>query len=693
MEGIYRELFALREAKVALDRVVMIAPAHVQNFIAGHNTTASSGRNRGVGSALSGTSLSKRATTASARKEQVNRFSAFSATSAVGGGDRGGRAGDVAAARARAGGAGTKRLSTRRVLAELQLDPDLPLPLPTFPGHGHIKALGGVVQQEQRLQQAGVHRRRSNNKRPLHEDGLPKNLKHTSSDIKVAEVQQHHGYFVPGVVTPRQRQSHGLPRELRAISTVPTPEQRPLRAASSGGKRRRVRSRPSAASIKSATATATRSGLQEAAVMSENRRVRVSSPRPDPGSAAAVALSREQRRYTSQAVDELRKEMRQREGRLERELDRLRRSRSQGAGPTSPSAFGGASDREPSKAVSKDAAAGGRGGAVLANRGRGSRGRRPLPRAPASRKKPAVASSAPVEEGNDRRREEPDSSQPAKTVDAQAQTADDRVHLFLHPPPTIGDALRTAADKRQAVPKAVPANKCNDQAQQTRRGMDHGGSRYFDDASFTSSSVSEGDVGLGGRLRGGRHESPPPPVVFIEGEGRNAAWRPSDDDRLLRGGGGGNGGGSLRSGGVTSGAGAEVMREVVDGGNARLVLISAAEDKGAVADSGPRTIRVTNGRLEASASESEQFAAGLHDDVWVELAGMLGLSASEPSAAGLSNTSAPAEPPPAGEEVKPLTKVPMVSPELLDLMREVVGQQRDMGEERSALLQVEPCLF
>ncbi|CAN0078765.1 unnamed protein product, partial [Hapterophycus canaliculatus] len=371
IEGIHRELFALREAKLAIDGVVMSTAVDPQDPIAAHRTTSSSGRRKVVGGALGGTGLSKRSATTRAikgRTQQAHRVSASSVTAAVRGSGRGGRAVDMAASRAMAGGAGTKRSSARRVLAEVQLDPDLPLPLPTFPGNGNVNTLEGVVKWQQQLHQVGSHGQHSNFTQPLRTNGLPGDLKHKGTNVKLAEVHRH-GYFVPGVVAPRQRQSHGLPQELRAISTVPTPEKRPAKATSSSGKRRRLHSRSSAASIKRGTTSALPLGPQAPAITSEARRVVLSSARPDPGSAAAMALSREQRRYTSQAVDELRKEMREREDRLERELDRLIRSRSPRVGKGAPAAFGGASSREPPKVVAKAGAAGGRSGAASATRG------------------------------------------------------------------------------------------------------------------------------------------------------------------------------------------------------------------------------------------------------------------------------------------------------------------------------------
>ncbi|CAN0206985.1 unnamed protein product [Scytosiphon promiscuus] len=686
VEGIHQDLVALREAKLALDHVVMISSANLEDPIVERSTRAKCGTRWNIGSAQGGTGLSRRA---EGRYEQVHRSRGSSVTFAMQGGSMGGRAGDVATARAQAGDIGTKRSTGRRVLAEIQLDPDLPLPLPTFPGNGSRNTLRGVEQQ-QRVNEVDGKGQYSHNKQPQKTDDPPVGTKNAHQGVKSPEVHDH-GYYIPGIVTPRQRQSHGLPQELRAISTVPTLEERPIQAAGSG-KRRRMSARPRAASIRTGTATTPLRGPQAAAATSGYRRVGASSPRPDPGSEAAMVLSREQRRYTRRAVNELKKEMREREGRLERELDKLRRSRLQRVKSASPSAFGDASGREPLKVLPKSAPAGGRSGAGFARGGRGPEGRRPLPSALVSQKNQAAAPSLPADEKNERRRERnPESSQPvnksAEMIDAQAQTANDRVHLFLHPEPSIEDVLRTAADERRPIRKEVLTSKSIAQVQKTRRGMVCGHRRSFDDTSFTSSSVSERDSGLSHRLGNGRRESPPPPVVFIEGEGRNASWRPSDDDRLLRRDRGGNGDKTFRRGGTTSSARADVIREVGDAGDTRLVLITAAEDKEEVVNSKPQAVRVSTEGLEAASSTAQQLAAGEHNAAWVELAGLLGLSASEPTGTGLSRTLAPAVQPSAGKTERPLTNASVVYPELVGFMREIVGQQRDMGQERSALLQ------
>jgi len=269
-----------------------------------------------------------------------------------------------------------------------------------------------------------------------------------------------------------------------------------------------------------------------------------------------------------------------------------------------------------------------------------------------------------------------------ETADAQAQTAADGVQLFLHPQPSVRSALRPAENQRRRPPPPPPkaaATASHARAQQVGRTVassyDDGDSYYDDDGSFASSSVSEGygaQGGGGGRIRE-RRLLPPPPVVFIEGEGRNASWRPSDDDRL---------------------------------GDTRLILTAAAtqgdgngdEKLGGPGDASPDAleIRLTTGRLEATAdSEPEKLgqSEGGQDDVWVELAGMLAVTASDPTA-GQPSPSVAATAAAATEGGSASSaEVPAVSQELVGLMREVVGQQKEMGEERSALMQVRKEAF
>ena len=728
MEGIHRELFALREAKLALDQVVAPAPVGLQRQTTELETSSSARRKR----------LSKPAATSVAGGTERYQRSSISAAAAARATGRGGRAGDVAAAlsaaaatRARGGG-GTRRSSGRRALAELQVDPDLPLPLPTFPSRG--KFLGGDAEQPhsvQGKQNNATHQQQQ--QRPVG-DPKPGRSGGDRGDPAGAD-DPFHGYYVPGVVSPRQRQSHGLPRELRAISTIPTPEKRVPPAARRGGaratavtgQRRRVRSRSSTA-VAAAAATGgvkTRAApprpsapapASAAAATSEARGgggVRSRRP-PEPGSAAALASAREQRRVTIQAVDELRKEMLEREGRLERELDTLRRTRSDRAALAGATAAGN-SGPAPKAAPPVPAATnvGGKRRAASTSRGRPSKGGRPSSRPAATAKAKAKAKKYPVSGrvlgGEKRERDDDDGNnlpqesaarpvaRPVETADAQAQTATDGVRLFLQPQPAVRDAFRAAEGRRRTSPRRMPASVSAAQAQQT--GTD------ADDGSSTASTSAGDGSSLDPRIGGRRLLSPPPPVVFIEGEGRNVSWQPADDDRLLRLDGGSTGrlaglrgGGTARSGG--GGGSTEEIQGGFDGGDAELTFVAdtggggGRENETAGEENASPETRATRGRtgrLEVAGSEPEGLAAGVQDDdVWVELAGMLALSASESPAGQQSNELASTETPAAagGAAATPLEQKPAVSPELLALMREVVGQQKEMGEERSALMQV-----
>eukprot|EP00752_Nemacystus_decipiens_P005969 g5391.t1 len=682
VERIHRELFALREAKLALDQVVAPTPAGPQHQPTELGNTSYT-RRRG---------LSKLAATAvesgTGRRYQRSSVSAGAAAVAAGATSRGGRAGDVAAAlsaaaatRTRGGGSGTGRSSGRRALAELQVDPDLPLPLPTFPGRGRF--LGGDAEQPL-SDQAKQTNASQGRRRPAGDPKPPR-----SGDVDPAEADGNfHGYYVPGVVSPRQRQSHGLPRELRAISTIPTPEKRLPPAAggaaraSGAGQRRRMRSRSTVnatdgVKTRAAPPRPSAPGSSGAATTSQTRGGGgAPSRRPEPGSAAALASAREQRRVTIQAVDELRKEMREREGRLERELDRLRQARSEHAALAGATAAGD-SDSAQKAAPPAPANVGGKRRAASKIRGRPRKERPPATKV----KKYLVSGRVLGDEKREERDDDEDSPsappavRPVETADAQAQTASDGVQLFLQPRPAVRDAFRAAEDQGRPLSNRVPASVSMASAQQTGR-------TNVGDGPSTSSSASDGDDSGPGRRFGGWRLSPPPPVVFVEGEGRNVSWRPADDDRLLRPAG-------------ASGESEEAIRVGVD---AKLVLTADAEGGGGKeneaageenASPETRGIQVTNGRLEVAGSESEMLAAGVQDDVWVELAGMLALSASQSPAGQQSNELASTDAPAAtaGKAVAPFPEQPAVSPELLNLMREVVGQQKEMGEERSALMQ------
>ncbi|CAB1120263.1 unnamed protein product [Ectocarpus sp. CCAP 1310/34] len=610
-------------------------------------------------------------------------------------GTRGGRAGDVAAAAVAAAGGVTRRPSDRRALVEMQVDPDRPLPLPTFPGHG--KLLGG---------EAKHHSNKHQQQQAPSGNNLPGDLKHPGSGGGGGEADQpggghYHGYFVPGVVAPRQRQSHGLPRELRAISTIPTPEKRSASRATASaiGQRRRVRSRSALAQPPSARRAAAvpaapplpRQSAEATAIGPGNGGYGVSTSRPDSGSAAALASARDQRMSARRAVDALRKEMLEREARLERELDRLRDLRSQRTAPAAGAETGPAPKAAPAPKATPAPAIGRRRGptasaAAAGGGGAASRGRRRAPpssRVQAPTEKPAVAGAVAGAVSRDSADEEAEGadndgdeggrgSRPVarsvETADAQAQTAADGVQLYLHPQPAIRKALRLGAN--QPSPKGHAAGAHH---QQTRSAGNVVEEHYLDDASFLSLSRQ-----LGGR----RHVSPPGPVVFVEGEGRNRSWRPADDDRLLRG----EGGSSAAAFGATSATGAGGAEDL-DGGDARLILAAKEGGREEDDDGRPeRDIRLTTGRLEAAAVAPESVQNG----AWVELAGMLAMSAAPPTARpSISETpSGEGE----GQAGKNSTEAAAASPELLDLMREVVGQQREMGEERSALMQARGAL-
>lgn len=701
MEGIYRELFALRETKLVLDQEVMPAPADLQPPSKQLNTARSS-RRQDVGGAPG---VSKRGISTFEDTSMRNPRSSRSAGEQVlRAGNASARVDDVAtmATQARSSGGRPKRPNERRVLAEILVDPDLPLPLPTFDG----TFLGGVAQQ----QSGNKVLDRNSNQQPRlpagsrPDDPKPANL---GGGGTTAVENFHHGYFVPGVVAPRQRQSHSLPQELRAISTTPTPERRlPSSNAGAGppgtGKRYRVRSRSSSTPTSRGTSPLPRPPASAAAAALEKHEGRVSTSRPEPGSAAALASAREQRRYTSRAVDELRQEMREREGRLEQELDRLRQSRSQ---RTAPAMTTPAVDSEPAAKAAPAPTVGGKR-VAMSSRGRRSKGR-PSSRPLASKANPAASRKLVDEDKGDQGDDGKISPSVAptpriKTADAQAQTATDGVQLYFQPQPTVRDALRTIEEgNHQTIPTASLPSASNAKGQQTERSEDGGGDggsggHYFDESSFSSSSVSDGGGDLGRSQLCPRQISPPPPVVFIEGEGRNASWRPSDDDRLIRRGGDGSGG---CGGGGGAGDGYEdVLREVPGGGDGGRVLTVTGRggDEGRGGDKGegvaePREIRVTAGQLEYAGSEpeSESLGARVQDEVWVQLAGMLGLSTSEPTTGqSKANGTAAAEASAAAEAFHPVEQAPTVSLELMDLMREVVGQQKGIGEERSALMQV-----
>ncbi|CAM9934890.1 unnamed protein product, partial [Choristocarpus tenellus] len=97
-------------------------------------------------------------------------------------------------------------------LSEVQLDPDAPLPLPKFPGHSMVGSDAGP--------QAGT----------ISMPRAPGTAVGQGGNRGVGGVPSDGscGYYVPGgIVTPQQRQSHGLPPELRSMLTIPKPERLP----------------------------------------------------------------------------------------------------------------------------------------------------------------------------------------------------------------------------------------------------------------------------------------------------------------------------------------------------------------------------------------------------------------------------------------------------------------------------------
>ncbi|CAN0222810.1 unnamed protein product [Ectocarpus sp. 6 AP-2014] len=384
VEGIHRELFALKEAKIALDAAIMLAPTDPtkrqqrRGALDRHTTSSARVANRASRGVQGVSRHSGITAVAGGGGERSYRRTVAAVSTGARASTRGGRAGDVAAAAVAAAGGVTRRPSDRRALVEMQVDPDRPLPLPTFPGHG--KLLGGKAKHHSNNQQQQQAPSGNN---------LPGDLKHPGSSGGGGEADQpggghYHGYFVPGVVAPKQRQSHGLPRELRAISTIPTPEKRSASraTASASGQRRRVRSRSALAQPPSARRAAAvpvapplpRQPAEATAIGPGSGGYGVSASRPDPGSAAALASTRDQRRSGRRAVDALRKEMLEREARLERELERLRDSRSQHAASAAVAETRPAPKAAPAPKVTPAPAIGRRRGSTAAAAGGGGGG-------------------------------------------------------------------------------------------------------------------------------------------------------------------------------------------------------------------------------------------------------------------------------------------------------------------------------
>ncbi|CAM9242258.1 unnamed protein product, partial [Discosporangium mesarthrocarpum] len=167
----------------------------------------------------------------------------------------------------------------RKPLTEVGVDPDVPLPLPLFPGRGMEGASYGG-----RTGAGAGATLRGTGALTLPEGGVR---------------GDSHSHYVPDSVAPQQRQSHGLPPELRAIVTIPRPERMP-----GAGTRRKRQARPGPGG------TGGR-GRGRGAVDKQT-------------AGKLVWLEREQSKAQG-TMKELRKDMTLQERRLEKELDKLRR--------------------------------------------------------------------------------------------------------------------------------------------------------------------------------------------------------------------------------------------------------------------------------------------------------------------------------------------------------------------------------
>lgn len=731
IEGIYQELFALREAKLALDDAVALVPDTASN-------PGRSVRDRGAfrqqidenrGAATNQVFRSRVSLASVGRVRERSSKSDVSPTSRM-------AARSAATVVADKSGRGS---SGRRALSEMPVDPCMPLPLPAFPGYNKLFRISD---------RDGSGRFQAANASGLYVDSAGSrkdNFTHNAvmggaaqdgDGRAAASTSSNHGYFVPGVITPKQKQSHGLPQELRAISTIPKPER--LLPASSG--RRRVRAR---------------SKLSTAAERAESRIIPPPPPQPRltaipakpddaisaarspvidvavPGSVAAMAAAREQRKYTTQAVNELRKEMREREARLEKELDRLRTVRApRGA------------DAVPSPAivpaiatVPREKSPSGRDVASQAKVARNTR-RMPTYGSVAGRyagrssvrgaRTPGSAQRKPRSVPGDRkvirskstsgRSGDDSSNKPSRALagkvekpDAHAQTASDEVQNFPTAQPTVAGILRSDTERRYKRTESTATN--------TGTGVCFVGESQGD--VFVDPDISSvprdgpelGESAEGHDDPGGPGVFPPPPVVFLEGEGRNVSWRPSDDDRLLgvagKGGGGGGGG---RDGVFGSGEGG--TKEGIDSGDRRQCVIIAGEDETNGGDGGDvspsKAITISKAaapdELFHESAVSELVDRFLRDkERCAGLAGMMTVSATVNSAAPIpTHITAGKEEvrirdeeeiEPSADEALSSTVAPTALPtgfsnELVGLMREVVEQQRGLGEERSALMEV-----
>lgn len=656
----------MREAKIALDKAVALSSSEFECS------------SNGVSDGRSG----RRSTTfSSSTRNATKRIPLYLRPPAVA--VAGGRQGASHDRRARpenytaaVGSAGSAR-GRRAPLAEVQIDPDMPLPLPAFPGYLKLfsrsgdGAPGGA---DEKFAGKNSDRRylypTSNGSGNIYGGGGGTGNRSTQ--------QHHHGLFVPGVVPSRQRQSHGLPQDLRAIFSVPKPERGP---GNPPAVKLRAPRRPKPA-VAPATALMNNPGgsplLFPSKVKPPTKRQgredqdngggggddrNAVNPRPRykvgvvPGSAAATAAAREQRKRTGKALEELRNEMREREERLMAEFERFRKKRAQrsraGAGSRSPdfvaSSGGGGGgggeggdvskarissmagrrsaahqrstatsnrasladrQRRPRSSASHPsgrrfnlASAYGskkRGGVVTwagrdsggrnnSNRGnvraansdnnkkmqsylapvlvRGMSPAQPGDRRTVSESTPADGISGAVSRssgegcaGDDKQRAGGDKGENVQKTDAQAQTAMDVMegaHIFLPPAPAPPAGFLEGERGEEDAPRsgkfasesgrdegfvpaaaAVAADGVPVVDAVGRSEGDGGGETGFERDGYFVDVAGYGEV------------IPRPPVVFIEGGGRNMAWHPSDDDRLLSGrvGGGGGGGEGLSEG-------------------------------------------------------------------------------------------------------------------------------------------------
>lgn len=820
VEGIYRELFALREAKLALDRAVTLSAAGSESSGNGFDENGSDRRRAG-----------------NAKHRSLNQEKNTSGTKEIGARSiaRNGESAEAKRVRPAAGGRGsgkssegTPRASShRRALAEVQVDPDVPLPLPTFPGYERLRAQG--------LSSVG-------GKACGDKNGRNGDLGHRIAADRKGKKPHLHELFGRGAAQPRQRQSHGLPQELRAISTIPKPERMQGNANAATSRRRRRRHHPDPAAPPGSTASVSvghhkdlgTRPLHPPILNQQNHRSdqnvgdagrvygRAHRVASTTGSAAAAAAAREQRKDTLKALEELRREMREREDRLVAELEKMKQERTQrvepvdatdvvratGAASARPAAAGARWHGDAAAANCAPAKSFANGRTVIPDRKRkpilsssrrfnpaSAYGKPPMRRTAASgshksrnvvggvgtsmvatsaRKKtlafagntasraiPATAISH--EQASEHGGEEKvpalaeGRSASLQTADAQAQTAVDGVHLYLPPAPARGAVLRgTRSDQRPL--RGLGQSVVNEHTSKTKSvgvGITYNGddmvpvdSLEGEDGVGDSALAHDFVSGVGSRGESVQVPIPPPPVVYVEGEGRNTSWRPADDGRLLnarRNGGDSRGdlAGHLTSGLTTESDGSRLARqpeatreglpeEVVfcARGEAQLVLSptldndnargmegrmrggggggdgggqeegkrehmrgSLSSEKSPRAAATQRTIMVTTGCLELP-SEHPSDAVDDESDRFVEIGGMSGLTAAAaaapavpPAGAQMSLESA-TEGKEKRESAEVSSSATTVTPELIELMREVVGQQRGLGEERALLMQV-----